>query len=339
MDINRVVWKRAWQNVKIACRAGLHLASQASSFMRGMREAGLILALLGICGVLTLLSPRFLTLTNLTNIAVQSSVTIVTALGMTFVISSGGIDLSTGSVLALSGVLMAKAVKAGLPTIPALLVGLLTGAVTGGINGLIIARVRITPLITTLAMMSGARAIALIVTEARAIYGMPLLLRSLGSGYMGPIPVPAILAACVAIICHILLNYTKLGLAALSIGGNEEAAYLSGINIRKYKILVYVLAGVSYSIGAVITTARLNTAEPIAGYYAEMDAIAAAVIGGASLAGGEATILGSTLGAIIMATLRNGLTLLSVQPYFQQLTIGVVMIAAVFMDKLRRYES
>jgi len=317
-------------------RALRGVALKAENYLQRVRGSGLLVGLLGLCGVFTLLSPHFLTSTNLLNIALQSSVTIVTSVGMTFVIASGGIDLSTGSVLALSGIIMAKAMKAGVSVPLSILAGLLIGALAGGINGSIIAQIRISPLIVTLAMMSVARAIALIITEARAIYGMPMMFRFLGSGYIGPIPTPFIIAMFTAGMGWILLERATLGRATLAIGGNEEAARLAGINTKLYKIVIYTLASLSSAIGAVITTARLNTAEPIAGYLAEMDAIAAVVMGGTALTGGEATIAGSIIGALIMATLRNGLTLLSVQPYLQQLTTGIVIVIAVAMDQLRR---
>jgi ribose/xylose/arabinose/galactoside ABC-type transport system permease subunit len=165
---------------------------------------------------------------------------------------------------------------------------------------------------------------------------MPPAFRTLGTGHIGPVPTPAVIALLVAVIGHIILERTRLGRGTLAIGGNEEAARLSGINVVLYKVAIYALAGVTYAVAATIVTARLNAAEPIAGMLAELDAIAAAVIGGTGLAGGVATVPGTVIGALIMAVLRNGLTLLSVQPYFQQLTIGVVIVAAVLLDQLRK---
>lgn len=297
---------------------------------------GVLLALLVLSGVFTSLSPYFLKLPNLQNIALQSAVNIITATGMTFVIGSSGIDLSVGSGIALTGVVMALGVKLGLPSIPAILVGLVAGAAIGSVNGLIIGRVRINPFIVTLAMEGVARALALIITGARPIYGMPPFFRSLGIGKIGPLPTATVLALSIAVIGYVLLGRTRFGRHVLAVGGNEEAARLYGVNVPRVKLKVYALAGVCYAIAAIIVTSRLNTAEPIAGYLAEMDAISATVIGGTAFVGGIATLPGTVMGALIIAVLRNGLTLLSVQPYYQQLTIGIVIVAAVFLDQLRR---
>lgn len=297
---------------------------------------GVFAALLLIGTAFSLFSPYFLTISNLQNIAFQSAVTIITATGMTLVIASAGIDLSVGSVIALTGVLMALFIKQGIPGIPAILLGLICGALVGSVNGFFIGRAKINPFIVTLAMEGVARALALIITGARPIYGLPRSFKFIGAGMLGAIPTPILLALSVALIAYVLLEHTKFGRHILAIGGNEEAARLYGIKVPLTKIWIYSLAGVSYAIGAIIVTARLNTAEPIAGYLAEMDAIAAAVIGGTAFIGGIATIPGTVTGALIIAVLRNGLTLLSVQPYYQQLTIGVVIVAAVFIDQLRR---
>jgi ribose/xylose/arabinose/galactoside ABC-type transport system permease subunit len=284
----------------------------------------------------TILSPYFFTTQNFSNILIQSAITIVIASGATLVIASGGIDLSVGSVLCLSGILMAMSVKAGLPAWLSILIGLSAGILMGAVNGFLIGVVKITPLIATLASLSVIRALAYIITDARPIYGFPMSIRVFGTGYLGPIPYAFILAVVVALLLLLVIKRTRIGRYTLAIGGNEEAARLSGVNIWKTKIVIYALAGLCAAVASLILTARLNAAEALAGSGMEMEAIAAAVIGGASLAGGVASIPGTIIGAILMATLKNGLTLMSVQPYFQQLTIGIVIVAAVFIDKIRK---
>jgi len=299
-------------------------------------ESGIFLALIILVIVFSVLSPYFFTTANISNILVQSAITIVIASGATLVIASGGIDLSVGSVLCLSGILMAMGIKAELPVWLSIIIGLAGGVLIGIINGILIGIVKITPLIATLASLSVVRAIAYIITDARPIYGLPMSFRVFGTGYVLGIPYAFILAVIVALCIQLIIKRTRVGRYTLAIGGNEEAARLSGVSIWKTKIALYALAGLCASVGALILTARLNAAEALAGVGLEMEAIAAAVIGGASLAGGVASIPGTIIGAILMATLKNGLTLLSVQPYFQQLTIGIVIVVAVFLDKIRK---
>jgi len=299
-------------------------------------ESGIFLALIILVIVFSVLSPYFFTTANISNILVQSAITIVIASGATLVIASGGIDLSVGSVLCLSGILMAMGIKAELPVWLSIIIGLAGGVLIGIINGILIGIVKITPLIATLASLSVVRAIAYIITDARPIYGLPMSFRVFGTGYVLGIPYAFILAVIVALCIQLIIKRTRVGRYTLAIGGNEEAARLSGVSIWKTKIALYALAGLCASVGALILTARLNAAEALAGVGLEMEAIAAAVIGGASLAGGVASIPGAIIGAILMATLKNGLTLLSVQPYFQQLTIGIVIVVAVFLDKIRK---
>lgn len=300
-------------------------------------ESGIFLALVILALVFSFLSPYFFTSQNFSNILIQSAITIVIASGATIVIASGGIDLSVGSVLCLSGIIMAMGIKAEIPVWVSILIGLGGGVLLGLVNGFLIGVVKITPLIATLATLSVVRAIAYIITDARPIYSFPMSFRVFGTGYLGVIPYAFILALAMAFIIMLVLKRTRIGRYTLAIGGNEEAARLSGINLWKTKMAIYALAGLCASVGALILTARLNAAEPLAGSGLEMDAIAAAVIGGASLAGGIASIPGTIIGAVLMATLKNGLTLLSVQPYFQQLTIGIVIVAAVFIDKIRKH--
>jgi len=251
---------------------------------------------------------------------------------MTFVIITGGIDLAVGSVLAFSGVVMASSLQSGIPLPLALLIGLGVGLLCGVVNGLLITIGRLPPFIATLGMMSVARGAALMFTEGRPISGFSEGFRSIATGEILRIPAPVVIMIVVYVIAHFVLKRTKLGRYTYAIGGNEEAALLSGINVRLNKTLVYGIAGLLSGLAAILLTARLNSAQPIAGMSYELDAIAATVIGGTSLLGGEGTVSGTLIGALIMAVLRNGLNLLSVSSFFQQVVIGSVIILAVLID-------
>jgi ribose transport system permease protein len=288
--------------------------------------------LLGLALVLWALTPHFLTISNLLNIAEQATIIAIIAVGMTFVIITGGIDLSVGSVLAFAGVVMASVLHSGLPLPLALVVGLGAGLLCGLVNGLLITVGRLPPFIATLGMMSVARGAALMFTEGRPISGFSESFRSLATGEVLRVPAPVIIMIGVYVIAHFVLRRTKLGRYTYAIGGNEEAALLSGINVKLYKTMVYGLAGLLSGLAAILLTARLNSAQPIAGMSYELDAIAATVIGGTSLLGGEGTVVGTLIGALIMAVLRNGLNLLGVSSFIQQIVIGTVIIVAVLID-------
>ncbi len=296
------------------------------------RQLGTLSGLLGLALVLWALTPHFLTISNLLNVAEQATIIAIIAVGMTFVIITGGIDLSVGSVLAFAGVVMASVLHSGVPLPLALMVGLGAGLLCGLVNGLLITVGRLPPFIATLGMMSVARGAALMFTEGRPISGFSESLRSLATGEVLRVPAPVIIMIGVYVIAHFVLRRTKLGRYTYAIGGNEEAALLSGINVKLYKTMVYGLAGLLSGLAAILLTARLNSAQPIAGISYELDAIAATVIGGTSLLGGEGTIIGTLIGALIMAVLRNGLNLLGVSSFIQQIVIGTVIIVAVLID-------
>ena len=296
------------------------------------RQFGTLLGLIGLSIVLWIMTPYFLTVSNLLNVAQQTSINAIIAVGMTFVIITAGIDLSVGSLVAFSGVVLASVLQAGVPLPIAILVGLGVGLFCGMINGLLITLGRIPPFISTLGMMSVARGAALLYTKGRPVSGFSENFRYLATGEIFHIPVPVIIMGVVYIIAHFVLNRTKLGRYAYAIGGNEEAAILSGINVKLYKTMVYALCGMLSGLAALILTARLNSAQPIAGNMYELDAIAATVIGGTSLMGGEGTVLGTLIGALIMGVLRNGLNLLGVSSFIQQIVIGSVIIIAVLLD-------
>jgi ribose/xylose/arabinose/galactoside ABC-type transport system permease subunit len=296
------------------------------------RQPSTLFALLGLCVLLWILTPHFLTVSNLLNVMQQTAINAVLAVGMTFVIVSGGIDLSVGSIVAISGVVLASALHAGWPAPLAILLGLLVGAGCGLANGLLITRGRLPPFIATLGMMSIARGGALVYTEGRPISEFESGFRWLSTGKLLEVPVPVLLTALTYVAASVVLTRTPFGRYVYAIGGNEEATRLSGVAVRFHKTLVYVMAGAMSALAAVLLTARLNSAQPNAGLMYELDAIAATVIGGTSLLGGEGTLGGTLVGALIIGVLRNGLNLLGVSAHLQQIVIGVVIIGAVLID-------
>ena len=303
------------------------------------RQFGTLVGLLVLSLVLWVLTPYFMTLSNLLNIAEQTAVIAIVAVGMTFVIITAGIDLSVGSVLALSGVIMASALHAGVPLPAALLTGPGAGLFCGLLNGLLVAQGRLPPFISTLGMMSVARGTALVFTQGRSISGFSESFRYFASGKVLHLPMPVILMLTVYLIAHVVLAKTKLGRYAYAIGGNENATILSGVNVKLYKTVIYALCGLLSGVAAIILTARLNSAQPIAGVMYELDAIAATVIGGTSLMGGEGAMWGTLIGALIMGVLRNGLTLLGISSFVQQIVIGSVIILAVLVDMMLKAKN
>ena len=301
---------------------------------RRARELGTLVGLVLLVGLLSVLTPHFLSVSNLLNVMEQTSINAVIALGMTFVILSGGIDLSVGSLLALAGVVLAWALQAGAPVPVAILAGLAVGGTSGLVNGLLITKGRLPAFIATLGMMSIARGAALVFTSGRPISGFGAGFRQLSTARLLGIPAPIVITIVVYALGHFLLTRTRFGRYVYAIGGNEEATRLSGINAGFHKTMVYVLSGVASGLAAALLTARLNSAQPIAGINYELDAIAATVIGGTSLSGGVGTLHGTLIGALIMGVLRNGLNLLGTSSFFQQIVIGVVIITAVLVDSM-----
>jgi ribose transport system permease protein len=296
------------------------------------RQFGTLLGLFALGIVLWILTPHFLTVSNLLNVLEQSSINAIVAAGMTFAIISGGIDLSVGSVLALSGIVLASALQAGVALPLALTLALAGAATCGLLNGLIVTFGRLPPFIATLGMMSVARGLALIWAEGRPISGFNETFRLIATGRPLGIPAPVLITLVVYGIAHVALAHSVFGRSIYAIGGNEEASRLSGVPVRFHKTCGYVVCGLTSGVAAIVLTARLNSAQPTAGIMYELDAIAATVIGGTSLFGGEGTLLGALIGALIMGVLRNGLNLLNVSSFVQQLVIGVVIIAAVLID-------
>ena len=304
------------------------------------RRFGTLIGLVVLCAVLWALTPHFLTVSNLLNIAQQTSINAIVAVGMTFVILSGGIDLSVGSIVAVAGVVLGTLLHQGQPLPIALVASLAVGVACGAANGALVSWGRLPPFIVTLGMMSIARGVALVVTEARPVSGFEAGLRSLATGSVAFIPAPVVVMILVYVVAHLVLTRTTFGRYVYAIGGNEEATRLSGVNVRGQKTAVYAVSGLTSAVAAILLTARLNSAQPIAGMMYELDAIAATVIGGTSLMGGEGSLGGTLVGALIMGVLRNGLNLLGVSSFLQQIVIGAVIVGAVLVDTvLKRHRE
>lgn len=324
------------ENIEATTRTETSGTSTLNWLGQLLARYGIVLAFLALCLILSFASPYFLGTKNLLNVLLQTSINLVIAIGMTFVITSGGIDLSVGSIVAVAGMVMADIVSRDLGLGLAVFLALLVGTLCGWLNGMLITRLRLPPFIVTLGTMSMLRGVALIYNDGKPLYGLPQKDLKVISGDLASIPIPVIIALVAAILAHFVLRNTVIGEYTTAIGGNEETARLSGIDVRRYKVIIYSISGLMCGLAGVILTARLSAAEPIAGVMYELDAIAATVMGGTSLTGGEGTVFGTIIGALLMGVLRNGLNLLNIQSYYQQLVIGGVIVLAVAVDKLRK---
>jgi ribose transport system permease protein len=308
-------------------------------FRINIRDFGTLIGLLLIVGVFVAVAPGFLSERNLINILQQSSINACVALGMTLVIISGGIDLSVGPTAALAAVLSASLMVSGVPPILAIVAGLALGALCGAVNGALVSFGGLQPFIVTLGTLSTYRALALISTGGNPILGIPAGFRSIANGSFAGVPASVVIVIVVALLAGILLRKTPFGEYLLAVGGNEEAAHIAGVPIALTKIGAYMLSGALAALAAIILIGRLGAAEPILGNLWELDAIAAAAIGGASLMGGKGSIIGTLLGAIILGTMRNGLTLLNVQAFYQLLATGLIILLAMLVDRATRGRS
>ena len=297
---------------------------------------GTLLGLVILCVVFASMTDVFMTHRNLINILQQSSINACIAIGMTLVIISGGIDLSVGPIAALAAVLSATLLVAGYPVVVVIGAALLIGVVCGLINGSLIAYAGLQPFIATLGTLSVFRAVALIYTGGTPVLGLPAEFRTLITSQVWIFPVPVVIVAVLGIVAWVMLAKTPIGEYILAVGGNEEAARISGVPIARTKITAYVISGFLAALAAVILIARLGAAEPTLGNLWELEAIAAAAIGGASLMGGKGSIVGTILGAIVLGAMRNGLTLLNVQAFYQLLATGIIIILAMLVDRLTR---
>ncbi|HBV04872.1 MULTISPECIES: ABC transporter permease [Mammaliicoccus] len=307
------------------------LTAKSSLLEKIIPFIGLILLVV----VISVLNTAFLDLSNLLNLLRQVSINGLIAFGMTFVILTGGIDLSVGSILALSSAFTAILITSGLDPIVALIVGVLGGFLLGVFNGVLVTFGSMAPFIATLATMTIFRGLTLVITDGNPItdLGDSYLFQLFGKGYFFGIPVPAITMIIVFIVLAIILQKTTFGRHTYAIGGNEVASKISGIKVNKVKILIYGISGLMSALAGAILTSRLNSAQPTAGTSYELDAIAAVVLGGTSLTGGKGRIVGTLIGVLIIGVLNNGLNLLGVSSFYQQVVKGIVILIAVLIDR------
>lgn len=299
------------------------------------QKLGPLLGFIILVIIVSVLNPDFLEPLNILNLLRQVAINALIAFGMTFVILTGGIDLSVGSILALSSAFVANLMLAGVDPILAIIIGCAAGGVMGMVNGLMITKGKMAPFIATLATMTIFRGLTLVYTNGNPITGLgdSMAFQLFGRGYFLGIPVPAITMALAFIVLWVILHKTPFGRKTYAIGGNEKAAIVSGIKVPRVKIMIYSLAGALSALAGAILTSRLNSAQPTAGTSYELDAIAAVVLGGTSLSGGRGRIVGTLIGALIIGTLNNGLNLLGVSSFYQMVVKGIVIVIAVLIDR------
>lgn len=283
-----------------------------------------------LCITFACFSPLFASPENIINILLSSATIGLLAIGATLVIGAAGLDLSVGSILALSASVSAVL---NLPWPLAILICLLTGILTGGINGLIITFIKIPAFIVTLGMLSIARGLALVFTDGRPFYGLPEEIVFIGQGSFLEIPIPIWIFLVTGLLMHILLRHTVIGAQLLCLGDNETAVYNAGVNVNKLKIKLYALSGLLAALAGLVFMGRVNAADPSAGLMYELTAITAAILGGTNLFGGRASVIGAMLGALTISVLQNGLTLLAIPSYYQQVAIGIVLILALSFER------
>ena len=305
--------------------------SKIKKLLKG--ELGLLLILAILVITFMILSPYFFTSRNLLNITRQVSITLIVAIGMTFVILTGEIDLSVGSLAALSGVATAAALSASGSIFLAILTGLGMGFLMGSINGLLTVYGKVQSFIVTLAMLGIARGIGLVWTGGKPISGLPIAFGKLGAGYIGPIPFSTVIAVGVFIIAFYFMNRTKHGIYMRSIGANTQAAELSAIPVKKYRVIAFMISGILSGLGGILITSRLLSAQPTAAEGMELNVIAAVILGGASLSGGIGTVLGTLLGAMVIGVIDNGMNLIGVSAFFQQIVKGIIILIAVMAKR------
>lgn len=299
-----------------------------------VRKFGMLAAFLLICLLLSLVTPSFFSLQNMTIVLRQVSINGILAIGVTFVIIAGGIDLSLGSVVALAGVVAAIFAHPGehallFPIIMAILVGV----GIGGLNGLVVTRGKVAPFIVTLGMMTIARGLALVFSDGRPVTNLSDSFNAIGGGNWLGIPIPILIFLSVIVLASLLLNQTRIGRYMYAVGGNEKAAYASGVRVNRVKMTAYMICSGLAGLAGIVLAARINTGQPNAGVAYELDAIAAVVIGGTSLSGGIGSIGGTVLGVLLIGVINNGLDLLNISSYYQQIIKGIIIIAAVLIDR------
>ena len=306
-------------------------------YINNIRQYGLLIVFGIICLIISLITPQFLTVSNLTIIVTQVSINALLAFGVTFVIITGGIDLSLGSIVAVTGVTAAMlAHPDSYPVLIPIVMGLLAGLLMGAFNGFIITKSKIAPFIVTLGTMTIGRGLALILSDGRPVSNLSDSFNYLGSGTVLGIPILILIFILVFAVCSIILSKTVLGRYIYAIGGNEQAARASGINIDRVKLSVYSISGLLAGLAGILLASRITTGQPNAGAGFELDAIAAVVIGGTSTAGGRGTMVGTLIGFLLIGVINNGLDLLNVTSYYQQIVMGIIIIGAVVLDSLNQ---
>jgi ribose/xylose/arabinose/galactoside ABC-type transport system permease subunit len=304
-----------------------------SSVNAFLSRYGLPVALLTICLCLSVATPAFLTLPNLINVVRQISLNGILAVGVTYVLLTGGVDLSLGSVVALSGVVAASfAHPEQYPLVVPVAMGVLAGTACGGVNGLVVTRGRVAPFIVTLGMMAVARGLALVISGGTPVKNLSAAFKVIGGSVLG-FPLPILILGAVALVSWVFLTRTRLGRYIYAVGGNETAAYASGVNVAGVKLLAYAVCGALAGLAGVVLASRITTGQPNEGVAFELDAIAAAGIGGTSLSGGVGGVGGTLLGALLMGVINNGLDLLDVSVYYKQIVKGLIIVGAVWLDK------
>lgn len=300
-----------------------------------MKKSGSVIGLIVLFIVISCLNSSFIDPGNLKNLLRQVSINALISFGMTFVILTGGIDLSVGSILALSSALMGSFIKSGIDPILAVAMACLIGAALGSINGLVITYGKVAPFIATLATMTIFRGLTLVYTNGNPISNLTdnELFHEFGQGYLMGLPIPALIMLVMFALSYFILHKTPLGRKTYAVGGNEKVSFIAGIKIERIKIFAYTITGFLCGISGAILTSRLNSAQPTAGTGYELDAIAAVVLGGTSLSGGKGRIIGTLIGALIIGTLNNGLNILNVSSFYQQVVKGIVILLAVLMDR------
>lgn len=297
------------------------------------REFGIVVALLLMFATFTIIDPSFISLYNVLDIVKQSTINGLLAIGITFAILTGGIDLSIGSIFAIVIVCTGKLLVAGVHPVLGILLGVALGFVLGLVNGTLISKLKLQPFVATLGAMSIYRGVAYVITGGWPVLKIPRNFRQMVDGnVLSYIPISIFVLLGFAVVCHIILKYTPLGTYIYAIGGNEEATRLSGVNVDKYKIMAYGMVGIGAALAGLVMLARLGTGEPTAGQGYELDAIAATAIGGTSLAGGKGTVLGTLLGAILLSTLKVGLIVTGVDTFWQYIATGAIIIIAVYFE-------
>ncbi len=289
-----------------------------------------------VAGILTAASPYFLTWKNCRNILNQSAIYLVLSVGMTLVISAGQIDLSVGAVIGFSGMSMGLLIQNGMPAPAAVVTGLLISLAIGMVNGLIVAYGRVNSFIVTLSTMTILRGIILILTNSSSVFGFGRVFAFIGSGKVGPVNMPIIISLVIAALGAMLLHKTRFGNYCLFIGSNEVALNRSGVDVKKYKVIIFSLCGLCAGIAGLIVTARLNSAEPLAGQGYEMDAIAATILGGTGMQGGKGSVTGTVIACFILNILKNGLTLLSISSHYQGILTGLILLVSVLISESRQ---